>query len=361
MAFSDDWREWLAITGFRVWRRIRPVVRSASSVRMSNLYSISGFAFGVIAIPIALIAWPAVIVAGVGLFAGFGYALDGRIKRLSMRVAAGHDSKIQARDFYDAPLTPDEGYRLARPASVSRAELYPYTDLSDHSLFIAAENDLTRDQRASLYQRWYTLCPAAFMHLEVRDGARNGARDGARDGEEWRPIAVSIILPLSAAGYRDITINDKARRRTVVQLDQDGILKNPSGKHAFLLIDTWIVDREGGYGGTGHGKSDSRGGNANLLVLRHLAEFWNTGNRYRRMKFLVETANPHLVPALEAMSFRRSGTSGIGEAFYATTSEEMDALAPTEFARLKSALRQIESVPVHVGTAPAPAGWYYGV
>jgi hypothetical protein len=36
----------------------------------------------------------------------------------------------------------------------------------------------------------------------------------------------------------------------------------------------------------------------------------------------------------------------------------MDAVAPVD-ARLKSALREIESVPVHDGTEPASASWYY--
>jgi hypothetical protein len=314
---------------------------------MANMYSISGFVFAIIAIPVTLIAWPAVVVAGLGMFVGFGYAMDGYVKRFSMRVAAGHDSKIHARDFYNSPLTPDEGYRLARPTGASPAQLYPYTDLSDHSLFIQAENDLTRDQRQSLYERWYALCPDAFMHLEVQDG------------EQWRPIAVSIILPLSATGYRAITTSDKAHRLSVVDLDHEGIHPRPTARHPFLLIDTWIVDREGGFGGAGHGKSESRGGNANLLVLRHLTQFWNSTNRFRHIFFLVETANPRLVPALEMMSFKKNGTSNIGEAFYQTSTEQMDAVAPSEFIRLKNVLREIESVPVHAGTAPVPADWYY--
>jgi hypothetical protein len=356
MAYSDDWRERLAITAFRAWRRIRPFLRRASSTRMANMYSFGGFAFAIVAIPFAaLIAWPAAIVAFFGLLTGSGYALDGYVKRASMRVAPGHDAKIHARDFYNPPVAPDDGYRLARPTEASLGQLYPYTDLSDHSLFIQAENDLTRDQRAMLYERWYTLCPDAFMHLEVRTKSGDG-----EDGEEaWRPIAVSIILPLSAAGYRAITEPEQARRRSVVDLDQDGIRRAPSQKHPFLLIDTWIVDREGGFGGAGHGKSESRGGNANLLVLRHVAQFWNSANRFRHMNFLVETANPHLVPALEMLSFRESGTSGIGEAFYTTSTEKMDAVAPIEFGRLKEALKRIESVPVRAGTAPVPPDWYY--
>lgn len=236
MGYYDDWREWLANRVFRLWRHMRPLVRSASSARMASMYSIGGFVLAIVAIPIALIAWPAVLLAGVGMFAGFGYAMDGYVKRFSMRVAPGHDSRIHARDFYNPPLAPDDGYRLVTPTEASQAQLYPYTDLSDHSLFIQAENDLTRDQRASLYERWYTLCPAGFMHLEVREG------------DHWRPIAVSIMLPLSGAGFKAITVRDK-RRLSVVDLDEDGIRRTLDRAHPFLLIDTWIVDREGGFGG----------------------------------------------------------------------------------------------------------------
>ncbi len=323
------------------------MLRSTSSLRLANTYSVGGFALAIVAIPIALIAWPAVIAAGLGLFAAIGYGLDGYVKRVSMRVASGQDSNIRPLDFYNSPQSPDEGYRLVRPSDGSRAQLYPYVDLSDHSLFIQAENDLTRDQRGSLYERWYELCPDAFLHLEVLDGA------------QWRPISVSIMLPLSAAGFRAITTRHQAHRLSVVDLDHEGIRPRVGTKNPFLLIDTWIVDREGGFGGAGHGKSESRGGNANLLVLRHLTEFWNSGTRFRHLNFLVETANPHLVRALEMMSFRPSGTSKIGEAFFQTSSEQWDAVAPSDFARLKDALKAIETVPVLVGTAPAPVGWYY--
>jgi hypothetical protein len=222
MGYYDDWREWLANRVFRLWRHMRPLVRSASSARMASMYSIGRFVLAIVAIPIALIAWPAVLLAGVGMFAGFGYAMDGYVKRFSMRVAPGHDSRIHARDFYNPPLAPDDGYRLVTPTEASQAQLYPYTDLSDHSLFIQAENDLTRDQRASLYERWYTLCPAGFMHLEVREG------------DYWRPIAVSIMLPLSGAGFKAITARDK-RRLSVVDLDEDGIRRTLDRAHPFLL------------------------------------------------------------------------------------------------------------------------------
>jgi hypothetical protein len=346
LSYADDWHERFALVAFATWRRIRPFLKSTSSTRMANTYAVGGVVLGAAALSVAQYAWPAFIVAALALYAVIGYALDGYIKRLSMRLAVGHDSNIKPRDFLNSPTTLDEGFRLVCPASAARSELYPYVDLSHHSLFIQQENDLNRDQRYSLYERWFGLCPKAFMQLEKQEG------------DHWRPISVSIMLPLSGFGYRSITAPDETHRLSVVDLDGDGILPQVTNKNPFLLIDTWIVDREGGFGGAGHGKSDTRGGNANLLVLRHLTVFWNL-TRPKHFSILVETANQRLVSALQLLSFRQSGSSKIGEAFYQTSPMQFDALAPAEFAQLKTALREVSAIPIITGTAPPPAAWYY--
>lgn len=120
MANGYDLHERLAVLAFRGWRWIRPVLRSTSSLRMANTYSVGGFALAIVAIPIALIAWPAVIAAGLGMLAAIGYGLDGYVKRVSMRVASGQDSNIRPLDFYNPPQSPDEGYRLVRPSDGAR-------------------------------------------------------------------------------------------------------------------------------------------------------------------------------------------------------------------------------------------------
>ena len=90
-----------------------------------------------------------------------------------------------------------------------------------------------------------------------------------------------------------------------------------------------------------------------------MTQFWNSKNQCSQLHLLIETANPRLVTALKKMSFRPSGKSNIGEDFYKTNLVEWDARAPVGLAQLKETLRAIESVPVEVGTAPAPADWYY--
>lgn len=63
------------------------------------------------------------------------------------------------------------------------------------------------------------------MHLEVREA------------DHWRPIAVSIMLPLSGADFKAITARN-ARRLSVVDLDSGGIRRAIDRAHPFLLIDT---------------------------------------------------------------------------------------------------------------------------
>ena len=67
------------------------------------------------------------------------------------------------------------------------------------------------------------------------------------------------MLPLSGPGYRTITAKSEPHRLSVVDLDWDGIRPEVTDGNPFLLIDTWIVDRDGGFGGAGHGNPTSAG------------------------------------------------------------------------------------------------------
>ena len=345
---SDEYRECLDAVAFRLWRRVRPLLKWASGEWLGKIFAVAGIIVAVAALAVRGLDWPALIIAVLALLPVFGYGLDRRIKRVAMRRAAGPDAKIHPHDFLCAPLKLDPGYRLSRPAGTSIAQLYPYVDLSDHDVFIHMENpDISREERAAVYERWYNRCPDAFMHLEkMVDGV-------------WRPISISIMLPVSKEGYRTITARATGHRISVIDLDDYGILPRPASKNPIVLIDTWIVDRPGGFGGPGHGKTAARGGNANLLVLRHLAQFWNSANKFRPMVFLVETDNQRLIPALVSMSFQNSGVSKIGETFYRTDRSQFDTLAPAEFKRIKDTVRVIENLTVVPGTTPRPERWYY--
>ena len=232
---------------------------------------------------------------------------------------------------------------LRRPANSDDFQLYPYVDLSHNSAYIRAANDLTRRQRVRLYQRWYRLCPDGFLHLEKLVSG------------EWRPIAVSIALPLSLEGYASIEAADEDEKKRVIDLGHGGILPELDRRHRILLIDTWIVDRA--FKGAGHGKTQTSGGFANTMVLRHVAQFWNSRNRFPQITFVAETNNKHLTPALRALTFLPAGRSKINADFFALEKTAMKGLMPREFERLANAMKIIEKIPVHKGTAPYPKDW----
>jgi hypothetical protein len=354
-------RERVSTFLYRLWQEVRPSLEAAASQRRGLLYAVAALFLAVAVIlgrlglydlgPVA--DWVGLILAVISLFAAGFYFVDAWLLRLGMHMAPAPDPSIRALDFQRAPRKLDPEYRLARPTDSSREQLYPYVDLSNHEPFIAGENiQLTRDKRLELYQRWYGFCPDGFMHLEKKVEHR------------WRPISVSIMLRLSDEGYRAITHRRPHRRVSVIYLDENDILgeyeSDKNKKGPVVLIDTWIVDRNG-YGGAGHGKTDQRGGNANLLVLRHVAQFWNSATGFPvSMTFLVETGNPRLVPSLIESGFQETGDSNIGEKFYVLNPDQFHSNAAADtFALMKAAVQEIENVAVNTGTSPAPPDWYY--
>lgn len=250
---------------------------------------------------------------------------------------------IRPEDFLNAPARMTKEYRLVSPANCDSSQLYPYVDLSHNSLYIRSANDLTRGQRIQLYQRWYRLCPGGFLHLEKLVG------------DEWRPIAVSIILPLSLGGYAAMAGADEVEQTRVIDLGHDSILPELDRHHRILLVDTWVVDRL--FKGSGHGKTQVSGGFADTMMLRNIAQFWNSRIRFPSTIFIAETNNEHLIPALRALTFVPAGQSAISADFYKLETATLNALRPHEFRLLVNAIEAIGATPISKGTAPQPTGW----
>ena len=135
--------------------------------------------------------------------------------------------------------------RLAPNANV----LDPFVSLSDEALG-DAHPDLGTDARRDLYERWWSRNSDCFLTLERRDGAL-----------AWRPVAVSIILPLTESG-RDALEEGIA---SVLKLRRDDITERGAPTNS-LLIDTFIIHR-----------SERRlsGRYPYALLLKHLSLFWD--------------------------------------------------------------------------------------
>jgi hypothetical protein len=251
----------------------------------------------------------------------------------------GFEKGIRLEDFTNLPTTLSTDYRFVAPRDASEDQLYPYIDLSHQTTTIREANDLSLRQRAELYKRWYRWCPKGFLHLEKLIGDR------------WRPIAVSIVLPLTLDGYHAVTDPNKKNRVKVIDLNRAHISAElPKKSPRFLLIDTWIVHRD--FRGAGHGKSAAAGGYANALVLRHMTRFWDSNNRGAEIKFLVETTNRRLIPVLRDMAFRRAGRSKIGVSLYLAERSIMKGITPETFGDIVKATAALTSVSIDTGTAP---------
>ena len=325
------------------WRLRKMILLPLTGSTLSAVFAIGAFIIAVGAVPLALaypLGW---ILTAIGFVSAVIYFADHTIARYLMRSGPIFESGIRPEDFLNAPTVPTSEYRLVSPANSDESQLYPYVDLSHNSAYIRAANDLTRSQRTRLYQRWYRLCPDGFLHLEKLVG------------NEWRPIAISIALPLSLEGYASIAGADKDEQTRVIDLGHGSILPALDRRHRILLIDTWIVDRA--FKGIGHGKTQTSGGFANTMVLRHIAQFWNSRNRFPQVTFVAETNNKHLTPELRALTFLPAGHSKINADFYALEKTAMRGLRPLEFERLINAMKAIGNMPVRKGTAPYPKDW----
>lgn len=258
----------------RNWWRFRKIILlPLTGSTLSAVFAIGAFIVAVGAIPFALaypLGW---ILTAIGFVSAVIYFADHTVARYLMRSGPIFEKGIRSEDFLNAPTEPTSEYRLVSPANSDESQLYPYIDLSHYSAYIRAANDLTRSQRLRLYQRWYRLCPAGFLHLEKLVG------------NEWRPIAVSIVLPLSLEGYASIAAADKDEQTRVIDLSHGSILPALDRRHRILLIDTWIVDRA--FKGAGHGKTQTSGGFANTMVLRDVTQFWNSRNRFPQVTFVT--------------------------------------------------------------------------
>lgn len=236
---------------------------------------------------------------------------------------------ILTRDFLLPPINADRaGYRFARPDVDDPGQLHPYVEL------LGGDPDS--------YARWLRRCPESFLHLEKYE---NGG---------WRPIAVSIILPLRADALRAITHADARRRDRVEDLPDEAILPGlpPRGRRN-LLLHAWLVSHD--HRGHRHGKSETGGGYANTLLLRHIAEFWHPDSSPAHTTFVAETTDATVAAMLQAMTFTRMGESS----WYITDTATFESEDDTKFRELTSVLAMLtrpqSGTGIEQGTRADPA------
>ena len=325
------------------WRPRRLLILPTVDNTVSVVLSVAGFAVGLLAIvasPFTPIGW---IVSAIGFLGAGAYIVDVVVRRRVLRHPPFLEKDIRPEHFLRVTQPPLGQYRFARPSDSTESQLYPYVDLCQHSPHLRAENDLTRSERLEIHGRWRHLCPGGLLHLEkLVDG-------------EWRPIAVSEMFPLSVEGYESFVHPNRKLQRQLIELGHGDIRGSVNRRHGVLLLNLWVVDRA--FSGAGHGKSQASGGQANALVLRHLAEFWNSRNHFPSMLFLVESSNEYLIEALRGLTFLPVGKSKTGVRLHSTKRDTLRGVLPSEYASLRRTLRELESMEIAQGTTVPPLDW----
>jgi hypothetical protein len=318
---------------------ILPTVNSAISVFLS----IIGFAVGILALMATPFELVGLILSTVGFVGGGAYIVDVAVRRRVVRRPPSQEKDIRPEHFISIAEVRAGEYRFARPHDSTESQIYPYVDLCHYSPHLRAENNLTRLERLEIHGRWRRLCPRGLLHLEkLVDG-------------EWRPIAISEIFPLSADGYQSFVHPNKKLQRQLIELGHGDIRRSVDRRKKVLLLNLWVVDRA--FRSAGHGRSQVLGGQANLLVLRHIAEFWNSRNRFPPTLFLVESSNEYLVAALRRLTFTPMGTSKTAVPLYGTRSDTLRGALPNEYRSLRQAVRQLETTEIAQATTLPPTDW----
>ena len=179
-------------------------------------------------------------------------------------------------------------------------DLWAVVNLSENNEKIRRSNELTPDQRASLYSIWFRRNPDTFLLLERQPPDRN----------EISIVANTAILALKQATLDRIA----SAKLAVVDLDDD--ICGRSEPFELLLLDTWIVHDD--YQDFDHRfltAARSHAGYANALLLRHLSLFWDP-TKATPLRLFVEPDNPSVERMLPRLGFVRTGTTKIGASFF---------------------------------------------
>jgi hypothetical protein len=211
-------------------------------------------------------------------------------------------------------------YRMPR----DETELEPFVSFSDQSSAIAGRHpELDGATRSALYQRWFHRRREAFLILD-----------------SWAQVAVSILLPLTNAGYDRLL----QKQMSVIGIsDEIAPQQDTSNK---LLLDTWIVKPRGK--ATAIDKvvqvPHERFGHA--LPLVHLSIFWNG---VEATTLIVEADNQHIRTLCAHVGFdssRRTKDGAILQVFRYPRDIKEEGDSRLFFRRFSENVRRLRSWPV---------------
>jgi hypothetical protein len=259
------------------------------------------------------------------------------ISYLGMRVIAQKpDLSRRDRHRFRCVRTPDD--------------LGPFVTLSDSEAVIAGANPgLKGKKREELYDRWCQWT-AQDESIPWHDSA-NRVRsflilDQKQPDEAWLPIGVSILLPLTIDGSRNLRGDQVfSKNRNAATLEGWDFARGPSTR---LLLDTWIIRQRPRAPGKPLQRFEQYRWGVGLL-LRHIAEFWDPDS-LAEFRFLFEPDNPKISAMLNDLRFFEEHRNSVsGNLFVLKYPLDEDNYGPEDqesIERILTNIRAVRSIPI---------------
>lgn len=175
-------------------------------------------------------------------------------------------------------------------------DLWAVAELSQRDKYIRRSSSLKLTERAGLYTEWFRMFPLAFAVLERFPADRNGVTI----------IGNTAILPIRRGSMERVA----AGTLEVINLESCDLATSPSDR--ILLFDTWVLHGDYKWGQCQDPLlpqkyySCQHHGFGNVLTLKHLGVFWESGDE---LELYVEPSAPAMDRLMSRLSFNRINKS----------------------------------------------------
>lgn len=262
--------------------------------------------------------------------------------------------KLGVRLMTGAPDPAKSGeFRFRAPTS--RCQLAPFVAISDDEPDIMLSNPELKDEdRLNLYNSW---CQWTADQSDIPwDNPTNATKsflilEQMHADLLWRPISISIVLPLSPEGGTLLSgtsieaIRNPASKRTAVTLEAADLCGVSS---PCLLLDTWAVACES-VPKSGRRRRLNHYNWGVALLLRHIGEFWDPDTT--EPICLMAEPNQRVARLLSNLGFeRRQRNSASGDLYYIDYPLNPYRYAPeisSAVDRLVQNIKRLRQLPIH--------------
>ena len=229
-------------------------------------------------------------------------------------------------------------------------DLGPFVTFSDSEAVIAGANPgLKGKKREKLYDRWcqWTVQDESLPWHDPGNRVKSFLLlDQKQPDEAWLPIGVSILLPLTIDGSRNLQGDQVlSKNRNAASLEGWDFARRPSTR---LLLDTWIIRQQPRSPGKPLQRFEHYRWGVGLL-LRHIAEFWDPDS-LTEFTFIFEPDNPKIAAMLKDLRFiRENRNAAFGKLFVLKYPLGEDEYGPEDqegIERILANIRAVRSIPI---------------